>query len=95
MRSNPIQPLYAYLYVVDKYEGLVLINAATLLDGDPLNNYLQRVLDPSKYANSAFNPAEELELLQSLEPVVFCAPPTQYRLMAKHGMEGIRLPKLG
>jgi acetyl-CoA synthetase/medium-chain acyl-CoA synthetase len=44
--------------------------------------------------NSAFNPAEELELLQSLEPDVFCAPPTQYRLMAKHGMEGIKLPKL-
>ena len=44
--------------------------------------------------NSAFNPAEELALLESLAPDVFCAPPTQYRLMAKHGMEGIKLPKL-
>jgi acetyl-CoA synthetase/medium-chain acyl-CoA synthetase len=44
--------------------------------------------------NSAFNPKEELELLESLAPDVFCAPPTQYRLMAKHGMEGFNFPKL-
>ena len=58
--EQPIHPLYAYLYVVDKYEGLILVNAATLLDGDPLNNYLQRVLDPNKYANGAFNPGGAL-----------------------------------
>jgi hypothetical protein len=40
--EQPIHPLYAYLYVVDKYEGLITVNAATLLDGDPLNNYLKR-----------------------------------------------------
>jgi hypothetical protein len=54
--EQPIHPLYAYLYIVDKYEGLILVNAATLLDGDPLNNYLKRALDRSKYANGAFNP---------------------------------------
>ena len=54
--EQPIHPLYAYLYVVDKHEGLVLVNAATLLDGDPLNNYLKRALDPKKYPNGAFNP---------------------------------------
>jgi hypothetical protein len=32
------------------------VNAATLLDGDPLNNYLKRQLDESKYPNGAFNP---------------------------------------
>ena len=47
--EQPIHPLYAYLYVTDKYEGLILVNAATLLDGDPLNNYLKR-------ARPAFNP---------------------------------------
>ena len=26
--------------MVDKFEGLIVVNAATLLDGDPLNNYL-------------------------------------------------------
>lgn len=55
-QEQPIHPLYAYLYVVDKYEGLILVNAATLLDGDPLNNYLKRALDPSKYPRGAFNP---------------------------------------
>ena len=55
-QEQPIHPLYAYLYVVDKYEGLILVNAATLLDGDPLNNYLKRSLDPKKYAGGAFNP---------------------------------------
>ena len=54
--EQPIHPLYAYLYVVDRYEGLILVNAATLLDGDPLNNYLRRALDSAKYPNGAFNP---------------------------------------
>jgi hypothetical protein len=54
--EQPIHPLYAYLYVVDKEEGLIVVNAATLLDGDPLNNYLKRQLDPAKFPNGAFNP---------------------------------------
>ncbi|MEP6740900.1 MAG: hypothetical protein ABJB61_00265, partial [bacterium] len=54
--EQPIHASYAYLYLVDKYEGLILVNAATLLDGDPLNNYLKRALDPAKYPNGAFNP---------------------------------------
>lgn len=46
--EGAIHPLYAYLYVADFEEGLVLINAATLLDGDPRNNFIERAL--------AFNP---------------------------------------
>jgi acyl-coenzyme A synthetase/AMP-(fatty) acid ligase len=41
-----------------------------------------------------FNPAEELALLESLAPDVFCAPPTQYRLLVKQGMAGLKFPKL-
>jgi hypothetical protein len=59
-QEQPIHPLYAYLYVVDKDEGLIVVNAATLLDGDPLNNYLRRQLDESKYPNGAFNPDSAL-----------------------------------
>lgn len=59
--EQPIHPLYAYLYVVDKYEGLIVVNAATLLDGDPLNNYLKRVLDPVRYPNGAYNLAGVLD----------------------------------
>jgi hypothetical protein len=55
-QEQAIHPLYAYLYLVDKYEGLIVVNAATLLDGDPLNNYLKRQLDDTKYPNAAFNP---------------------------------------
>ncbi len=40
--EQPIHPLYAFLYVADREEGLILINAATLLDGDPRNNFLKR-----------------------------------------------------
>lgn len=58
--EQAIHPLYAYLYLVDKYEGLILVNAATLLDGDPLNNYLKRVLDPAKFPDGAFNPGGAL-----------------------------------
>jgi hypothetical protein len=56
--EQPIHPIYAYLYVADKYEGLVVIGdsnpksktpgVSTLLDGDPRNNFLKRAL--------AFNP---------------------------------------
>ena len=50
--------MYAFLYVADKFEGLVIVGnpdpkaktpgVATLLDGDPSNNFLKRAL--------AFNP---------------------------------------
>jgi hypothetical protein len=43
-QEQPIHPLYGYLYVADSKEGLVLVGAGTLLDGDPLNNYLKRAL---------------------------------------------------
>ena len=56
--EQPIHPIYAFLYVADKYEGLVVIGdpnlkhktpgVSTLLDGDPRNNFLKRAL--------AFNP---------------------------------------
>lgn len=42
----------------------------------------------------AFDVAEELRLLERIDPHVFCAPPTQYRLMVKHGIEGLRVPRL-
>lgn len=40
--EQPIHLMYAFLYVADREEGLVMINAATLLDGDPRNNFLKR-----------------------------------------------------
>ncbi len=57
--KQPIPLVYAFLYGTDKYEGLVVIGnpltdkkngpgVATLLDGDPNNNFIRRAL--------AFNP---------------------------------------
>lgn len=42
--EGPIHPIYAYLYIADREEGLILVNAATLLDGDPRNNFLKRAI---------------------------------------------------
>jgi hypothetical protein len=56
--EGPIHPIYTFLYVADKEEGLVVVGdpnvkgkspgVSTLLDGDPRNNFLKRAL--------AFNP---------------------------------------
>jgi hypothetical protein len=43
-QESPIHPLYAYLYITDRHEGLILVNVATLLDGNPTNNFLKRAL---------------------------------------------------
>ena len=53
--ERAIHPLYGYLYVADAEEGLILINAATLLDGDPRNNFLKRALtfNPDGILNGA------------------------------------------
>jgi hypothetical protein len=40
--EQAISPIYGYIYVTDKYEGLILVGAATLLDGNPANNFLKR-----------------------------------------------------
>src|SRR5262249_34528369 len=47
--------LYAFIYVTDKYEGLILIGAGTLLDGNPLNNFLKRevTFNPKGILNGA------------------------------------------
>ena len=41
-KEQKIHPLYGYIYVADKVEGLILVGAGTLLDGNPLNNFLNR-----------------------------------------------------
>jgi hypothetical protein len=40
--EGPIHPMYGYLYVADRDEGLIVVGAGTLLDGDPANNFLER-----------------------------------------------------
>ena len=63
-QEQPVHPLYAYLYIGDREEGLILTFAATLLDGDPDNNFMER----AKLADgsTAFNPDGVLTGLTSL-----------------------------
>ena len=47
--EGPIAPMYAFLYVTDRYEGLIVIGdpkkgVGTLLDGNPRNNFLRRAV---------------------------------------------------
>jgi hypothetical protein len=37
-----VHPLYGYLYVADKCEGLILIGVGTTINGNPLDNFLKR-----------------------------------------------------
>ncbi len=47
-----VHAVYAYVYATDLYDGLILIGAGTLLDGDPTNNFLK--------ADVVFNPQGQL-----------------------------------
>jgi hypothetical protein len=46
---------YAFIYATDTCEGLIMINAATLLDGDPNNNFLKKdfVFNPNGILDGA------------------------------------------
>ncbi len=50
--EQPIHPMYGYVFVADREEGLVVVNVAALFDGDPENNFLNR----AKLKDSAGNP---------------------------------------
>jgi hypothetical protein len=41
-REAIVHPLYGYIFVADREEGLITVPAASLLDGNPLNNFLGR-----------------------------------------------------
>lgn len=41
-KEGRVPAMYGYIYVTDKYEGLITIGIATLIDGNPLNNFLKR-----------------------------------------------------
>jgi hypothetical protein len=50
--------MYGYLYVADSEEGLITIPAATIIDGNPLNNFLEREV--------TFNPGNILHGARSI-----------------------------
>lgn len=61
--EQPIHPFFGYVFVSDLKEGLVVVNASPLVDGDPTNNFLRRVkLRDGKGGDigDAFNPSGRL-----------------------------------
>jgi hypothetical protein len=50
--EQPIDPFYGFAFVSDREEGLVVVNVATLVDGNPSNNFLKK--------DVAFNPGAVL-----------------------------------
>jgi hypothetical protein len=56
-REQSVHALYGNIYVTDKYEGLILIGAATTINGNPLDNFLHRELtfNPDGVLNGARN----------------------------------------
>ena len=57
--------MYGFLYVTDRHEGLILVEAGTLLDGDPTNNFLERTV--------TFNPDGILDGARSITIAGTCA----------------------
>jgi hypothetical protein len=43
-KEPSIHAMYGYVYVADKCEGLILVGVATMIDGNPTNNFLKRDL---------------------------------------------------
>jgi hypothetical protein len=52
-KEPKVHGLYGYIYVADKFEGLILVGAATTIDGNPSNNFLKREV--------TFNPNDALK----------------------------------
>ena len=53
--EQPIDLFYAFVYVSDRQEGLVVVNVATLVDGNPDNNFLKKdvVFNPNGVLSGA------------------------------------------
>ena len=52
-----VAALYGNIYITDKYEGLIIVGAATTINGNPLDNFLRRdvTFNPSGVLNGARN----------------------------------------
>jgi len=48
-QEQPISLIYAFVYVTDKYEGLVEVFVKTLVDGDPANNFFNPEKDAIRF----------------------------------------------
>jgi len=95
----PIHPLYSYAYIADKYEGLILVDVMTLVDGDPRNNFLERAgtFNPSGALNGAVNLAIAGNYVYVLcdagLQIVSIANPLQPQIVASIKSPQLKMPK--
>ncbi len=98
-QEQPIAPVYAYIYVADREEGLVLSTAGTLLDGNPLNNFLKRAaaFNPNGLLKGAVNLAVAGNFVYVLCDrglvVVDVTDPLKPRVASEIGAPAVRQPK--
>ena len=54
-KEGSVAGIFGSIYATDKYEGLIVIGAGPLIDGDPLNNFLERqaTFNPDGILNGA------------------------------------------
>ena len=97
--EKPIHPVYQYIYIADRQEGLVLSTAATLLDGNPSNNFLKRAatFNPNGQLNGAANLALAGNYAYMLADrglvVVDISTPLTPRVVSEVGAPSIRQPR--
>ncbi len=41
-KEQPVHAMFGYIYIADREEGLITVPVGTLLDGNPLNNFIDR-----------------------------------------------------
>jgi len=54
-QETPVHPMFGYAYVLDRQEGLVVVDVNTFVDGDPNNNFVTRAVtwNPNAVLNGA------------------------------------------
>ena len=75
-QEQPVSPIYAWVFVTDREEGLVMVTVGTLLDGDPDNNFF----DKEKIIR--FNPGGKLTGAMHS----FCMAGTNLYVVGKNGL---------
>ncbi|MEP6698150.1 MAG: hypothetical protein ABJB09_00325, partial [Verrucomicrobiota bacterium] len=97
--EQPIDLFYAFVYVTDREEGLVGSNVATLVDGNPDNNFLKRdvTLNPNGALNGANFGVAAGHRLYITTPrglfVVDCTDPLHPQLAGEYTGNFLRNPK--
>ncbi len=93
-----IHMLYAYVYVTDREEGLVIVNVATLVDGNPENNFLKKdlVFNPNGKLTGATHSFVAGHLLYVTCPagleVIDIDDPMKPKIVGELAVEGPRYP---